>query len=125
MKVLITGAGGFLGTAMTKFLSECDCEIFNLGSRAIENSKYFPLHNILDFDSIKKSLLEIRPDFLIHLAGSNITDSLLDSFRVNAFFSAQLLNVLTDLQLINHTKIFLSIGFFYLLLKILYFLILW
>ncbi len=42
MKALITGAGGFLGQHLVKFLKKKDCEIYNLGYKPVKIVFIFP-----------------------------------------------------------------------------------
>ena len=73
MRILITGAGGFLGSHLISFLKnnlETDFEIFNLGKNKINNSDLLFLDDIKNQDQINKYLSDIRPHYLFHLAGA-------------------------------------------------------
>ena len=70
MKVLITGAGGFLGSHLVSFLKnnhETDFEIFNLGKNKIDNINLLYLDDINNTYKINKYISEIQPDYFILL----------------------------------------------------------
>jgi len=106
MKALITGAGGFLGQHLVKFLKKKDCEIYNLGYKPVKNCFHFPLSNLSDRITIKKTVAKIKPDYLFHLAGSaNTSSDIVECFSVNTFFAEYLLDAINYANLQHHTKI--------------------
>lgn len=106
MRVLITGASGFLGQSLIKYLFGKNCEIFNLGSSEVKNSTHFLLKSPSDKKAINDAILEIKPDCVFHLAGLAIRDSdILSSFTVNTFFCDYLLQAIDSASLGYHTKI--------------------
>lgn len=60
MKSLITGAGGFVGTHLQKYLSDCGDEVF------ARDTSHFDIRN---FAHSKEQLAEVKPDVIYHLAG--------------------------------------------------------
>ena len=71
MKALITGAGGFLGQHLVKFLKSKDLEIYNLGRSQVNYSNHIPLTDVSKKKIIQEALSEIEPDYLFHLAGTS------------------------------------------------------
>lgn len=73
MKVLITGASGFTGHYMTKFLAPMnDCELFGLAYKHIQrNVKDIELIrcDLRNRNDVEQVIHEIIPDRIIHLAG--------------------------------------------------------
>jgi len=80
-KILLTGACGFTGTHLTNFLSKHAYEVFHLSS------------NILDVVDLEKELLEVSPDFVIHLAGISFAahKNSEEIYRINTIGSINLL----------------------------------
>ncbi|WP_135081372.1 SDR family oxidoreductase [Terasakiella sp. SH-1] len=72
MKILLTGATGFLGGYLGPKLKTCG-EIFNFGlSQAEENSNFFKC-NLSDASQIEDLLPEINPDVILHtVAATNV-----------------------------------------------------
>ena len=104
MKVLITGAGGFLGQHLVSYLSDKDCEIYNLGSKQIKNSTHFLLNDVKNKQLINSAVSKIQPDYLLHLAGTTDNSDINNCFAVNTYFSSCLLEALNIADLETHTK---------------------
>ena len=106
MKILITGAAGFLGQNLVQYLLKKKCEIFNLGASEIKGSTHFLLQDTSDKKVIKDAILGIKPDYVFHLAGVAIRDTdILSSFKVNTFFCDYLLQAIDHANLGYHTKV--------------------
>lgn len=79
MKVLVTGAGGFVGRYLLKALTNENYTIAALGIGCQSlNSSSVSLYeaNILDYDAVLKTMKEFKPDAVIHLAAqSNVAKS--------------------------------------------------
>jgi UDP-glucose 4-epimerase len=87
-KILVTGSSGFIGKSLINF----------------EQDKYEIISSnfdICDIDSVRSSLKQIRPDYIIHLAAqTNIRDSIKDPIQnanVNIIGSLNLLESCKDL----------------------------
>ncbi len=81
MKVLVTGAAGFIGSNLVDFLLSKDCEVcgldnFSTGQKEfLEGAlkhKNFDLHEVdlFDFEHTRKIFMEFKPDTVIHLAAN-------------------------------------------------------
>lgn len=112
MNVIITGAGGFLGTHLINFLkknSEADLKIYSLGKTHNENCENLYLDDIKNKELISKFISYIRPDYLFHLAGtSNISDDFNQNKLVNSDFSKFLLEAIDRNNLQDQTKILIT-----------------
>ncbi|MSR53479.1 MAG: NAD-dependent epimerase/dehydratase family protein [Gemmataceae bacterium] len=73
MKCLVTGATGFVGRHLSKALAAAGHEVVGLAraSGSQDGSVGFPLYavDLLDAAAVDLALLEVRPDWLFHLAG--------------------------------------------------------
>ncbi|MBR9703972.1 NAD(P)-dependent oxidoreductase [Candidatus Pacearchaeota archaeon] len=86
MKILITGAKGFIGKNLTIFLRNKGYEIFELD---------IPEYNLLDLDSVNKVFLENKFDIVIHTAvkgGSRNNPTYNDMVKENIMMFFNLLN---------------------------------
>jgi nucleoside-diphosphate-sugar epimerase len=97
MKILVSGANGFTGTYMMRFLSVLD-DIVLTGlarkrsfSLANPTSKSCVSADLLDRDHLIEVLTEIRPDAIIHLAGKN-HGSFKDLIETNAVGTKNILD---------------------------------
>jgi GDP-4-dehydro-6-deoxy-D-mannose reductase len=71
MNVLITGALGFGGRKLNKFLSEKGSyELFTSDIHINDSANNYWCCDLLDFKGINALLLKTRPDFIYHLAGT-------------------------------------------------------
>lgn len=90
-KILVTGASGFTGKALVPFLIKKGFDVSILKS------------NILDKDSIKKEILMIDPQYVIHLAAVSFTEEK----DVAAFYQVNVqgtINLLDALKALNNIK---------------------
>ena len=91
MNFLITGGAGFIGSAVVRFLIEkTNHKVFNLDkltyagniknlSNISTNSRYKFIHgDICDRNLVIKSLLEIKPNIVMHLAAESHVDRSID-----------------------------------------------
>jgi len=74
--ILVTGANGYLGTALLSFLSEVPCRVFALG-RSLESLSGFTSRDqriiglecdLMKAEAWREPLLQARPDIVVHLA---------------------------------------------------------
>ncbi len=98
MRVLITGAGGFIGRKLIAALSEeADTEIIALSRNGLDipGIRFYPC-NILDRDAVEKVFKENQFDCVVHLAAitahSEIVDNRMKTFETNLQGTINLLN---------------------------------
>jgi nucleoside-diphosphate-sugar epimerase len=98
MRVLVTGASGFVGNCVVEQLTERGAEVVTVGRypRAADASHsaiggHHVLHRPDDAAEVKARVTEIAPQCIIHLAGSSSAPSIADLYRVNTIFAANLL----------------------------------
>ncbi len=62
IKVLITGAKGFVGSNLTVFLKSKNCKVFSFGKDNF---------NLLNLSQIQKKIKNIKPDYVVHCASKS------------------------------------------------------
>ena len=105
MRVLITGAGGFLGGNLAKFIAQEGCEVYTLGSKPISGYNHFFLDSPINKKLIHDAVSKVMPNLIFHCAGSTNQEAILDAFCVNTFYAAFILEALDDLGLSDKTKV--------------------
>ena len=112
MRILITGAGGFLGTHLVNFLKkipEVDFEFFSLGLNENENCEHLFLDDINNKNLINKHISRIRPNYLFHLAGtSNNQENIIQNSLVNTDFARFMLESIENNNLQDYIKILIT-----------------
>ena len=82
-KIFVTGHNGFKGSWLMRWLAFYDCEIVgyslglptkslyaDAGLSSLVNREY--IGDIRDFEQLKRSLLEVQPDLILHLAAQSL-----------------------------------------------------
>ncbi len=64
-KILVTGCGGMLGEAVFNYFKD-KAEVFPTDIDL--NEKWLTYLDVRDYDSVRKAILEIKPDYVFHLA---------------------------------------------------------
>ena len=98
MRVLITGANGFVGRYLAHFMKQTGHEVIGTvwghEGEPPEGIKTVSV-NLLDFDAMAKTVQEVRPEWIVHLASvSFLPESfvhVLDAWRINLFGTLHLL----------------------------------
>ena len=87
-KLLITGAKGFTGIYLSEAAQEAGFESFALSA------------NLNDMEALEQEVLEIKPDYVAHLAGISFVASKDHEafYRVHALGTSNLLQALARLQ---------------------------
>ncbi len=94
-RVLITGIDGFTGKHLEESLKRDGFEVFGIVLKNSKNKNHF-VCDIRDFESLKKIIDKIRPNYVFHLAGISFVGEtdLKKIFEVNLFGSVNLLDSL-------------------------------
>lgn len=91
-RILVTGAGGFLGRNFCEYLAGQPVEVHTLsrtGCPGLPNHEAVPD----DADSLARVLTAVKPDGVLHLAGTT-AGSFADCLRINALYAVALLDAL-------------------------------
>lgn len=89
MRFLVTGANGFVGTRLVRYLAEAGYEVAGtyIGARPADAPYLALAANLLDPPAVRAAVDEASPDAIVHLAGlSHVGSSwerIGDYFRVN------------------------------------------
>lgn len=109
--ILVTGAAGFAGTHMCDYLSKFNDELKVAGTDVIvperSSCDEFISADITKSDAVDKMISKIKPDYIIHLAGTFGNDDPQDIYRVNVLSITALLE---SLRIHNPKAIFLAAG---------------
>lgn len=94
-RVLITGIDGFTGKHLEESLKRNGFEVFGIVLKNSKNKNHF-VCDIRDFESLKKIIDKIKPNYVFHLAGISFVGEtdLKKIFEVNLFGSVNLLDSL-------------------------------
>ena len=103
-RVLVTGHTGFKGSWLCKWLEILGAEIAGYSLAPITNPNHFELsnlkvksyiHDIRDYDLIRKVMADFKPEFVFHLAAQPSVlesyNSPLDTYSTNVMGSANVL----------------------------------
>lgn len=104
MKFLITGASGFIGRELVRQINKSGSQVFAISRSKSNNKKQFrlPKKNIKNF--FKKVLMQTRPHYVIHLAGSITNQSLKSSLASNSILAYDLLRAIEECKFEKKTK---------------------
>ncbi len=105
-KVLITGIDSFTGGHLSKYLIACGYDVY--GTSKFKSSDKLYQCDITKKDNILVMLEEIKPDYLIHLAGISFTEhgDKEAFYKVNTIGTSNVLEAFIELSL-NPKKIIL------------------
>ena len=104
MKVLITGANGYVGTHYCNYLNQISVEIHSLARVEVKNTKHWSINDVDDRLRIQEVLGRVNPDVLLHLAGNPYTSSEEESKKVNVNFLKHLLSAIEKVNLRGHVR---------------------
>ena len=97
-RVLVTGARGFIGTAVCRVLTSLGADVYGVGRSAGdpgEEACSFTCVDLSDADATQAYFETTRPEFVIHLAGCSVARRDLEwvqtTFRANLVTSVNLL----------------------------------
>tara|TARA_B110000503_G_scaffold123210_1_gene188606 strand:- start:64 stop:1032 length:969 start_codon:yes stop_codon:yes gene_type:complete len=78
MRILITGANGYIGSCLFAFLKMKYKNVFGLDKKIDRVQTGITKCNLLDTKKIKKLINSIKPTHIVHLAGESLVDSTID-----------------------------------------------
>lgn len=108
-KVLVTGHTGFKGTWLSIWLNKLGANVVGLSDKVPTNPSNYDVSNICsivednridicDSAAVKELILDVKPDFVFHLAAQALVrssyESPVETIRVNALGSASVLDAL-------------------------------
>jgi len=77
IKILLTGASGFIGTNLLQFLANKNYEVINIDYENPKDKHSVDLWRKIDirnYDKLKEEILSFSPDYIIHLAARTDLD---------------------------------------------------
>jgi nucleoside-diphosphate-sugar epimerase len=89
----VTGAGGFCGRHLVRYLEEAGVEVHRLSARPDGGGAGERLHAVDPADAtvLAAALRSIRPDWIFHLAGLATGSDIAAYYRINVLYAANLL----------------------------------
>jgi len=108
MKALVTGAGGFCGSHLVRYLETQGVEVHTLGSREAPGARHHWVPDITEGQALKSVVHAVEPDYIFHLAGiASAADPAL-FYRVNTEYAVALLSALGRTLADNCTILFVG-----------------
>jgi GDP-4-dehydro-6-deoxy-D-mannose reductase len=99
MRILVTGASGFLGKCVIHHLGQRAGEVITAGrTQSAGTGAHRVIQRPDDTAEIDRLVREIAPDVIIHLAGATTAPSITDLYRANTVFAANLLQATASLS---------------------------
>lgn len=105
MNVVITGGSGFIGTHLSKLLSDKGYDVFNFDIKKpnIDDSAKWVNCSILDKSMLLSKIGEVKPKYVFHLAAkADVFGSSLDDYQVNIDGTKNLLEACEETAGIQH-----------------------
>lgn len=101
MKLIITGGSGFIGTNAVEHFSK-HFEVINIDHQKPqieEHMKYWRNVDLLDYDSLSKTIQDFNPDYILHLAArTDLMGETLDDYSANTIGVDNLLKAVKKLK---------------------------
>ena len=102
MKIILTGASGFIGTNLMSTLIDANHELLNLDISQASNQEHEPYRvniDIMDGEALSKSVTDFQPDVFIHLAARTDCD---ENTTVEAGYQANVEGVENVLEAVKN-----------------------
>lgn len=101
MKILITGASGFIGTNLLQLFIDKKYTVLNIDKVEPKNKKHIQFWKEIDinnFKSTQKIILEYEPDYIVHLAARTDLEGItLDDYKTNILGVENLMKIANEL----------------------------
>lgn len=107
-KVLITGSEGFTGKHLINFLSNDDqIDLVGIDTKSFSKIRLCQI-DLLDQKQTSLTLKTEKPDYIIHLAGINKSNSFEEFYRLNVFTTINILEGIVQNNLNSVKSLFIS-----------------
>ncbi len=101
LKVLITGASGFIGTNLLEDMLEKGCEVLNIDfnePKIKERNGVWKNIDIIEYEPFEKAVLDFNPDYIIHLAArTDLDGKTVDDYKANTVGVENLMKIVEKL----------------------------
>lgn len=101
VKILVTGASGFIGTNLIEDLISKEYEVCNIDINAPkipQRNNIWKNVDIRDYVSFEKAVLSFNPDYLVHLAArTDLDGKSMDDYSANVIGVKNLMNIIHKL----------------------------
>ena len=101
VKVLITGASGFIGTNLLEDMLEKGYEVLNIDfnePKIKERNGVWENIDIVNYEPFEKTVLEFNPDYIIHLAArTDLDGKIVDDYKANTIGVENLMKIVEKL----------------------------
>jgi GDP-4-dehydro-6-deoxy-D-mannose reductase len=95
-RVLITGASGFVGSHLAGHLLSCHLHVSGFDLRAGDVTMDFHMGELADRAMVSRTLLEVKPDVIFHLAGMIKSSAPEDLYQANLLGTTALFDSIVD-----------------------------
>jgi GDP-4-dehydro-6-deoxy-D-mannose reductase len=96
VRALITGAGGFCGRHLARYLEGQGVEVHTVGAR--ETSAHHHVADPFDSRALSRAIVDAEPAYLFHLAGTSSGKDGAVYYAVNTLYAARLFGALEQAQ---------------------------
>jgi GDP-4-dehydro-6-deoxy-D-mannose reductase len=96
MRALVTGAGGFCGSHLTRYLQGQGVEVHTVSERPAQRVRHYQVGRVTDIGALERVVGLSEPDYIFHLAGVTVSPDPTEFFRINTQFAVALLKALEN-----------------------------
>lgn len=99
MKALVTGAGGFCGRHMVRYLKKNGMDVYTLGQGDGETSYHHKVNDLADVKALSSAMKSIRPHYVFHLAGVARANDPVLFYKINTQYAVALVYAMEEIGL--------------------------